>query len=97
MARAKKSRELHRIKRELDKISKRLAALASEGVDVETVKTAMNDLSNKVDALIAAKFSGTGTSTGSTGITAEEAAAIAQGINAIGDRITASLAAPAVG
>jgi hypothetical protein len=90
MPRGKHSRELHRIRRELDKISKRLAALASEGVDVETVKTAMNDLSSKVDALIAAKSAGT--NTGSTGITAEEAAAIATGLSAIADRITAALA-----
>ena len=87
MPAGKHSREMLSIRRNLNKISKRVACLAAEGVDVEIVKAAITDLSSNVDALIASKVP---VSAG-TGITNEEAKAIADGLTAISSRIKASL------
>ena len=86
---ARKPRELLCIERDLHKLRKRIEALAAKGVDVEIVKQAITDLSTNVDALIASKAAGTI----GTGITTEEAAAIADGLAAISNRIKAALPA----
>jgi hypothetical protein len=85
---SKKHHTLVGIQNELAQIKVRIDELNQEGINVDQVNAALQDLSTKVDALIAAKAP-------QGGITTAEAQSITDSITAIATKVVAGTPAAA--